>query len=203
MSFETWLAFSTACFLLSVIPGPSVLVVTSQAISNGKRSALICISGELLGGICLMVLSLLGVGALVAASPTAFVILKWAGVAYLLFLGAIELKSAFSLQKGEPSPSSAKGSFSAGFWTALFNPKSLVFYLAFFTQFIDATSQLIIQYLILIGTAASVAGLVLGAYAMLAERVKVRISTNSNRRKFSGISGIFYIAGGMLVAITR
>ena len=117
----------TACFLLSAILGPSVLIVTSQAISNGKRAALICILGELLGGICLMILSLLGVGAIVAASPTAFEALKWLGVAYLLYLGVNELRSALTDRQIENTSGSARGSFKVGYWTALFNPKSLVF----------------------------------------------------------------------------
>ncbi len=203
MNFETWITFVIACFLLSAIPGPSVLVITSQAISSGKRSAIICILGELLGGICLMVLSLLGVGAFILASPIAFIVLKWAGVVYLLFLGATELKAAYNLRDKSIKSSTTKGSFNVGFWTALFNPKSLVFYLAFFTQFVDVTSPLALQYTVLIATAASVAGLVLGVYAMLAERIRNHISSTSARRKFSGLSGIFYIAGGVLVAVTR
>ncbi|MGU9956793.1 MAG: LysE family translocator [Arenicellales bacterium WSBS_2016_MAG_OTU3] len=203
MNFETWITFVIACFLLSAIPGPSVLVITSQAISSGKRSAIICILGEFLGGICLMVLSLLGVGAFILASPIAFIVLKWAGVVYLLFLGATELKAAYNLRDKSIKSSTTKGSFNVGFWTALFNPKSLVFYLAFFTQFVDVTSPLALQYTVLIATAASVAGLVLGVYAMLAERIRNHISSTSARRKFSGLSGIFYIAGGVLVAVTR
>ena len=150
-----------------------------------------------------MVLSLLGVGAFILASPIAFIVLKWAGIVYLLFLGATELKAAYNLRDKSIKSSTTKGSFNVGFWTALFNPKSLVFYLAFFTQFVDVTSPLALQYTVLIATAASVAGLVLGVYAMLAERIRNHISSTSARRKFSGLSGIFYIAGGVLVAVTR
>lgn len=203
MALELWIAFATACFLLSAIPGPSVLVVTSQALSGGKLSALICIAGELLGGVCLMIMSLLGVGALVSASPEAFNLLKWLGVGYLLYLGAAELRSALKPRSLPNPPHKFRGSFFAGFWTALFNPKSLIFYLAFFTQFIDASSPLFIQYILLVTTAAVIAGLVLGVYAFLADRAKGLFSSTSSQRKVSGLSGVFYIAGGLLVAATR
>ena len=164
MEFGPWLAFASACFILSAIAGPSVLVVTGQAISNGSRAALICILGEILGGVCLMFLSLLGVGQIVAASPLAFQAIKWAGVAYLIYLGLKEIIGARHIMAAAEGTPVSKGSFGAEFWTSLFNPKSLVFYLAFLTQFVNVNAPLAVQYVTLIVTAAIVAVVVLSAY---------------------------------------
>ena len=203
MAFNLWLTFLASCFILSVIPGPSVLVVTSQSIANGWRAALVCIAGELLGGVCLMAASLLGVGAVVAASPLAFLALKWVGVGFLLTLGAKALRTARRPASRQPQQAPIRGSFNAGFWTSLLNPKSLVFYLAFFTQFIDTARPLPIQYAILMSTAVAMAGMVLGTYALMATKLRPHISSSAAQRKVSGVSGALYIAGGAMVAALR
>ncbi len=200
MEIQTWLAFVSATFVLSAIPGPSVLVVTGQAIANGRRSALICILGELLGGVCLMAISLLGVGVALAASPFAFQALKWFGVAFLLYMGLNALGFA---KRPVAGGERVANSFGAGFLTSVLNPKSLVFYLAFLSQFVNISALLWPQYIILVLTAASVAGLVLGGYAMLAARLRQHISSASAQKKASGITGLFYIAGAAYVATTR
>lgn len=203
MDFNLWLAFASACILLSVIPGPSVLVVMSQSISNGWRAAVVCIAGEVLGGVCLMMASLLGVGAMLATSPMAFQGLKWFGVGFLLYLGIKALRCAITPDGAARSSQMPRGSFSAGFWTSVLNPKSLVFYLAFFAQFVDAGKPLALQYMLLVVTAATVAGAVLGVYALVAVRLKPMIAAPSAQRKVSGVSGVLYISGGALVAVSR
>ncbi len=203
MDISLWFAFAAACFILSAIPGPSVLVVTSQSIANGWRAALVCIAGELLGGVCLMGASLLGVGAAVAASPLAFLALKWFGVGFLFYLGGKALWAAFHPTNGRVVEAHTRGSYGAGFWTSLLNPKSLVFYLAFFTQFVDASRPLATQYAILIGTAVAVAGVVLSAYALMAVTFRPLFSAPSAQRKVSGVSGTLYIAGGAMVVAAR
>ncbi len=87
MSFETWLAFTAASAVLLVIPGPTILLVVSYALGQGWRSAAPTAVGVALGDLTAMTLSMLGVGALLATSATLFTILKWAGAAYLVWLG--------------------------------------------------------------------------------------------------------------------
>lgn len=87
MPFETWLAFTAAAAVLLVIPGPTILLVVSYALGQGWRTALPMAVGVALGDFTAMTLSLLGLGALLAASATVFTILKWIGAAYLVWLG--------------------------------------------------------------------------------------------------------------------
>jgi threonine/homoserine/homoserine lactone efflux protein len=87
MTLETWLAFTAASAVLLVIPGPTILLVVSYALGQGWRTALPMAIGVALGDFTAMTLSLLGLGALLAASATLFPILKWAGAAYLIWLG--------------------------------------------------------------------------------------------------------------------
>jgi len=84
MTIEIWLAFLTAVVVLFLIPGPIMILVISESITNGKKSVLPLVSGVLLGGFVAMSLSLLGLGAVLATSATLFQILKWLGVCYLV-----------------------------------------------------------------------------------------------------------------------
>ena len=101
MSFETWLAFTAAAAVLLVIPGPTILLVVSYALGQGWRTALPMAVGVALGDFTAMTLSMLGIGALLLASATIFTILKWAGAAYLVYLG-IKLFRAGGTLKAEP-----------------------------------------------------------------------------------------------------
>src|SRR5215467_3122528 len=87
MAIETWLAFAAASTILLLIPGPTVLLVVSYALGQGWRSALPTAVGVTLGNLTAMTLSMLGLGALLAGSATLFTSLKWAGAAYLVWLG--------------------------------------------------------------------------------------------------------------------
>src|SRR5215475_2530864 len=87
MTLETWLTFVAASAILLIIPGPTVLLVVSYALGQGWRAALPMAIGVALGDFTAMTLSMLGVGALLAASATLFTVLKWIGAAYLIWLG--------------------------------------------------------------------------------------------------------------------
>ena len=98
MTIETWLAFAAASTVLIVIPGPTILLVVSYALGQGWRTALPMAVGVALGDFTAMTLSLLGLGALLAASATVFTILKWAGAAYLVWLGVKLWRSGGALE---------------------------------------------------------------------------------------------------------
>ena len=87
MDLTTWIAFAFASIVLLLIPGPTVLLVVSYALTQGRRVALATVAGVALGDLVAMTLSLAGLGAILAASSAVFTILKWIGAAYLLYLG--------------------------------------------------------------------------------------------------------------------
>src|SRR5262245_60825514 len=149
MTIETWLAFSAASAILLVIPGPTTLLVISYALGRGMRGALPVAAGVALGDFTAMTLSMLGVGALLAASATLFTLLKWVGAAYLIWLG-IQLWRAGGALNAEPKSGEAPAlRMLAHAWlvTAL-NPKSITFFVAFLPQFIDRGADFWSQMLI-------------------------------------------------------
>src|ERR1041385_1238057 len=138
MTFEAWAAFAAATAVLLVIPGPTVLLVVSYALGQGWRTALPTAIGVPLGDFTAMTLSMLGVGALLAASATVFTVLKWIGAAYLVWLG-VKLWRAGGSLNAEPRTDAASALRMLGhawFVTAL-NPKSITFFVAFLPQFLD------------------------------------------------------------------
>ncbi|MEC8196690.1 MAG: LysE family translocator [Pseudomonadota bacterium] len=206
MSFESWGSYAMACLVLSLVPGPSVLLIIGQALSLGMRGAMACLAGALLGGLGLILGALAGLGAVLASSAVLFQAIKWAGIAYLLWLGVTQLRlarRAKAAPSDAPAPQSVKGSFRSGFLTALLNPKSLVFYLAFLSQFLDPAHSTWISYVQLIVTSIVIAGISLLAYALLAERLRQRLTSPTAQRRIKMTTGGLYLGGGALMAASR
>lgn len=206
MNYDTWITYSIACAILSLIPGPSVLLITGQALTKNLQTAFVCIAGNSLGSVFLIALSLVGVGAILAASASLFLVVKWLGVAYLVYLGVCQIIEA---RKQDLSPETAvpskgyQGSFTAGFFTALLNPKAIAFYMAFIPQFFDPAGNHSIQYLILISTSVIIAGLVLSCYSLMASKAQNALKSRAARRRINYVSGGFYLGGSALMATTK
>src|SRR5690606_18436953 len=136
MSFEVWAAFAAASAILLIIPGPTILLVVSYALGQGWRAALPMAIGVALGDLTAMTVSMLGIGAVLAASASLFVALKWVGAAYLVYLGTRLFRDGGRLEaesRGGRSPT-WRMLLHAWLVTAL-NPKSITFFVAFLPQF--------------------------------------------------------------------
>ncbi len=206
MHIEIWLAFVLACAVLTLIPGPSVLLVVGQSITRGRKAAMLCILGDMLGGVVLMGLSFLGVGAVLATSAILFQLVKWIGVAYLAYLGYRQIMDARTHRAPDldnAQPISAWGSFWAGCLTAILNPKAIIFYMAFLTQFIDPNADIAPQVMILIMTSTAVVAVLLTGYAMMAAKARRTFRSETARKNMAYTGGGFMIGGSLLMATTR
>lgn len=175
MTIQTWLAFSAASAILLVIPGPTILLVVSYALGQGWRTALPMAIGVALGDFTAVSLSLLGVGALLAASATAFTAFKWIGAAYLVWLG-IKLWRAGGTLDAKPrtdadAASTVKMLSHAWLVTAL-NPKSITFFVAFLPQFIDPHLTFLPQVSIFAATFLTLAFANAFGYALIASKAR-------------------------------
>ena len=198
MATDLWLTFVAASIVLLIIPGPTILLVLSYALSQGRRVALATAFGVALGDFIAMSASLAGLGALVLASATLFSVLKWIGAAYLVLLGVKLFRAAGTMEVGH-LPDGRSGTPRAVFThaavvTAL-NPKSIVFFIAFVPQFLRTDAPLAPQFLVLIATFVSLATLNALAYALLADHMRQRI------RQTALLRGLARLGGGMLVAM--
>ncbi|WP_372826982.1 LysE family translocator [Polaromonas sp.] len=144
MATEQLLLFIAAGVLLNLTPGPDVLYIVTHALRRGARAGVVAALGITAGCFVHIVAAALGVSALLAASGTAFAVLKWAGAAYLVYVGVRLLtarNTGFAIDSGAddvgpPRAGALKSIFSQGFWTNVLNPKVALFFLAFVPQFI-------------------------------------------------------------------
>src|SRR5450432_2066241 len=138
MSLKLLLGFAVTEFLMSLTPGPAVLLVVSQGMHAGFRSSLRGVAGILTGNTIYFVLSAAGLGALLRASANLFQIIKWLGIAYLLLIGIRMLVFHRAATKSaEPTARSRLTLFSQGLVTQLSNPRAIVFFTALLPQFLS------------------------------------------------------------------
>jgi threonine/homoserine/homoserine lactone efflux protein len=204
MPFETWAAFAAASAVLLVIPGPTILLVVSYALGQGWRTALPMAVGVALGDFTAMTLSLLGIGALLAASATVFTLLKLAGAAYLIFLG-VKLFRAGGTLRAEPrtdAASTAKMAAHAWLVTAL-NPKSITFFVAFLPQFLDRHGDFFTQMMIFEATFLALAFMNAFGYAVVASRARGLMRNPRAIRIVNRTGGTLLVGAGVATMAMR
>jgi threonine/homoserine/homoserine lactone efflux protein len=206
MTFELWLTFVAASTALLLIPGPTILLVLSYALSQGRSVAVASATGVALGDLIAMSASLLGLGAIVMTSALAFTALKWIGAVYLLWLGLKMLRSAGQAQLGnltDTAPRAAREVFGHAAIVTALNPKSIGFFIAFVPQFVDPAAPLLPQFAVMIATFVSLGALNALAYALLADKLRARIRRPSVLRGLTRLGGATLIGMGVLPATLR
>lgn len=203
MPFDLWLTFVAASTALLLIPGPTVLLVLSYALSKGRSVAVASAAGVAAGDFVAMTASLLGLGALVLASATAFTVLKWVGAVYLIWLGLKLIRSAPTKGLVPARDVTANGVFGHTAAVTTLNPKSIAFFIAFVPQFIDPLAPLLPQFAILITTFVALAAMNALAYALLADRLRRVVGKPHILAWITRAGGATLIGMGLLTASLR
>lgn len=204
MDLSVWLAFVAATSVLLVIPGPTILLVVSYALGQGWRAAAPMAVGVALGDLTAMSISLLGLGALLATSASLFTALKWAGAAYLIYMGVMlfRLGDVASVEARNAEVKPLKMLAHAWFVTAL-NPKSITFFVAFVPQFLDLTKPLLPQAVVAITTFVVLAFANAFGYAGLASRARGIVRSPHALRFFHRAGGTALVGAGMATLMVR
>lgn len=189
------LTFVPAALALNLTPGADMMFTLAQGLKAGPRAGLAANAGIAVGGMIHTLVAGLGLGALVAAHPMAFDVIRWAGVAYLLFL-ALQVLRAGPLQTGgRVTPRPVARVFLDGMMVNLLNPKVILFILAFLPQFVDPTRPVLMQFLTL-GVVFSVGGLMVnGAVAVFAGGIGQRLAASSTFAHWLGRASATIFAG--------
>ncbi|WP_050929551.1 LysE family translocator [Aestuariivita boseongensis] len=206
MPLDLWLTFVAASTALLLIPGPTVLLVLSYALSKGRSVAVASAAGVALGDLVAMTASLAGLGALVLASATAFTVLKWAGAVYLIWLGIKLLRSAPSEGLGTLSTRrevTARGVFGHAAAVTALNPKSIAFFIAFVPQFLQPQAPLLPQFAIEIATFVGLAAVNALAYVLLADTLRRTIGRASVITWLTRAGGAALVGMGVLTATLK
>jgi threonine/homoserine/homoserine lactone efflux protein len=205
MAFDTWLAFAAASAVLLVIPGPTILTVISYSIAHGRRANLPLVAAVALGDSTALVVSLLGLGAVLAASAVAFTVVKLIGGLYLLYLGIKLLRAGIaSTPLAEaPAPGSRWRLFANTYLVTALNPKGIVFFVAFLPQFIDPTLDSTRQLWVLGTTFVALATLNATLYAVFAATARAVLSSPRAHRRFNLAGGTLLAAAGVWALLAR
>lgn len=200
MPLETWIAFLAAAAVVLAIPGPTILLVIGQSLGGGRRAALPLVAGVAAGDLTAMTLSLAGLGALLATSAALFTVLKWAGAAYLVWLG---VKLWRAPVEGASVPLGARQAWRQAFLVTALNPKSIAFFVAFVPQFIDPALPFLPQAAVLVASFVTLAALNALLYALAAGRLSGAVQRPSVRRILNRTGGGMLIGAGLATAAMR
>jgi threonine/homoserine/homoserine lactone efflux protein len=201
MSLQIYLAYIAACVGLALLPGPIVTLVIANGLRHGTRAALTNIAGVQAAMTIVIGIVAIGLTSLMATMGYWFDWVRFAGAAYLVWLGVKLIREPVEGVEAEAPPPPCGGFFPQGFLVALSNPKLLVFFGAFIPQFVDLSQDHLSQVALLGVTFMVVAGLTDATYALLAGRVGTFFSGRT--RLLSRVSGGAMIGGGIWLALTR
>lgn len=201
MPLDLWLAFAAASFVVLVIPGPTILLVISYALTQGRRVAVATALGVALGDLIAVSASMAGLGAIMLTSAWAFTVLKWIGAAYLVFLGIKLLRSPPHLgDLSTPAQTPAKQIFGHAALVTALNPKGIIFIIAFVPQFLSPELPVMGQFVTMAITFVGFGAINALAYALLADQLRIRIRRPSVLTWMNRIGGSALIAMGALTA---
>ncbi|MEQ8664964.1 MAG: LysE family translocator [Rhodospirillales bacterium] len=205
MPFEIWIAFVIASSAMLMVPGPTVMLVVSYALGHGRSSGWATVPGVTLGDFAAITASVAGAGAVLAASATLFTALKFAGAAYLVWLGIKlwRVRPALDDLQDTRRTRSNKAMFWNAFVVTALNPKSIVFFVAFVPLFVDPTRPVLTQFVILEATFLTLACINIALWAALAGQLRSRFRRPETVKLINRIGGSFMIGAGVLTATLR
>ncbi|MEA4924746.1 MAG: LysE family translocator [Syntrophomonadaceae bacterium] len=189
--------FVAAALALLLIPGPSVLYVTTRSVDQGRAAGLVSVGGIALGSATLALCAAAGLSAILASSHVAFNIVKYLGAAYLIYLGITRLLSRENLKPALVERQKLANVFMQGAVVAFLNPKTALFYLAFLPQFVDVARGHVGEQTLLLGITLVGLGICTDSiYALMASTLR-----NWLQRQGAMAGGQRYVSGGIYVAL--
>ncbi len=205
MSIEPWLAFVAASAVLLIIPGPTILTVISYSMAHGRRAIVPLVAAVALGDSTALLVSLLGLGALLNASAFWFAIVKAVSGLYLLYLGIKLLRAgiSFALPGAAPAPGSRWRLFANTYLVTALNPKGIIFFVAFLPQFINPAARAAPQLASLALTFVVMAIINASAYAMFAGSARKVLASQGAQCWFNLAGGSVLSAAGIWALLAK
>lgn len=203
MDLSTWITFFAAAWAISLSPGAGAIAAMSAGVNHGLRRGWPIVAGLVAGIWTQIVVVGIGLGALIAASSLAFLVVKWAGVAYLVWLGIQQWRAPAApvVAADEDAPAvTGRALFLRGWMVNAVNPKGTVFLLAVVPQFLDLAQPLALQYLVIAGTLALTDTVVMAGYMLLAARVLRLLRAPAHLKAMNRVFGALFVLAGSLLA---
>jgi homoserine/homoserine lactone efflux protein len=203
MELSIWLAFFAASWAISISPGAGAVAAMSAGLNHGFRRGYFTTLGLILGIWTQLLVVSLGLGALVATSSLAFAVVKWLGVAYLIWLGIKQWRAPptpLVTESGAVRRVTRRSMVLRGWLINAVNPTGTVFLLAVMPQFLELTRPLLPQYLVIAATLTFTDLVVMAGYTALAARVLRALKAPSHIRAMNRVFGSLFVVAGTLLA---
>jgi threonine/homoserine/homoserine lactone efflux protein len=201
MTAEMILAFAVAFFLLAASPGPGLVAILSRALGGGFASGLAVTAGLVVGDAVFLGVAMIGLSAIATTMGPLFQVVKYAGAAYLIWLGVQGLRSAGTPFTVAARPSSALWRVvGLGLAVTLGNPKPILFYGALLPTFLDLTRAGFSDFVILMSVVTGVSAIVYSAYMLLVEQARRVLASSDAARRLNQATGAMLIVSGLVVA---
>ncbi|MCH7342634.1 LysE family transporter [Pelomonas sp. CA6] len=203
MEFSVWLGFFAASWAISLSPGAGAIAAMSSGLNHGFRRGYFTTFGLVLGILTQILLVGAGLGALIAASSLGFAIVKWLGVAYLVYLGVQQWRAPAKplvAELSEPTQVTRRQLVLRGWAINAVNPKGTVFLLAVVPQFLNLHQSLVPQYAVIGATLAFTDLVVMAGYTVLASRVLSALRSESHLKALNRVFGSLFVGAGLLLA---
>lgn len=202
MSFEVWLTFVVTASVILVVPGPTNIYVVGQSLAYGRKASVPLSMGVIVGDAICITISLLGLSALLSVFSAIFIIIKYIGAMYLIYLG---FKMVFSNTKSETPKNEAniynsKVLFRDVFLVNALNPKGIIFYSAFMPQFVSTQSSILVQFIVLASTFLGLALITVVFYSLVASKVSESFQSRKFLKAFNLAGGLSLICAGVYSA---
>jgi threonine/homoserine/homoserine lactone efflux protein len=202
MSLELYLAYVLACFIVVIVPGPTVSLIVANSITHGTRAGLVNVAGTQAGLGTILLIVLVGLTSIIETMGHWFDWVRFLVAAYLIWLGWKLLRNPGAIGDPQQTKAPRGGFFLQGFLVLLSNPKALLMFGAFIPQFVDPKGDYVGQVILLGLTAMAVATTFDSLYAILTGRARTLL-TPARVRLVSRLSGGFLIGGGIWLALSR
>lgn len=203
MEMSVYFTFVVATTLMLALPGPSVLMTVAHSISFGWRHSLFTVGGATVGIAVQLIIATIGLVSLLNVVADVFDWLRWAGAAYLIYLGIKQWQRANEPLETNASSVSKAGLFIQGVAVTIPNPKSLIFIAAFLPQFIDTERSLGMQFVCIIPTFLVITFIVTGAWGVAAGKASIFLRSQKAIRNVLRTAGGLMVAAGVGLALAR
>ena len=197
MTMELYLSFILVSLLVIAMPGPNILVIVSTSLTAGRVRGLQTVIGTSLAMILQLSIAALGTTGLLTLLNNGLRWLKWAGVAYLLYLAITAFRQ---MVKPQAVQVSGLGSYQKGFWVSLTNPKTIFFFSAFLPQFVNDGQNYLLQISLLSATFWVLAVVIDSSYALMSAKARVLLSNPRFQKLQNGLTGTLYLSASALLA---
>jgi threonine/homoserine/homoserine lactone efflux protein len=201
MTLEMTAAFAAAFFLLALSPGPGLAAILSRALGGGLRSGLAVTAGLVVGDAIFLGAALIGLSAIANTLGPMFQVVKYAGAAYLIWLGIQALRRPqVAFDVAVQSSGALMKDIALGLFVTLGNPKPILFYGALLPTFLDLTRVAPRDYVVLMTVVAVVSALVYTGYILMVERARTMLAASTAGKRFNQATGVMLVGSGIAVA---